>query len=95
MIFTGLLYPFSTTSLAWDQFICCILFQSLPLAFCQAFFMSALLLSKKIGVISMVGYVGVAFSYFISIIRYGEPFNFICLIGTIFVATGVYRVIIK
>jgi hypothetical protein len=71
MIFAGVLYPFSTTSLDWDQFIFCILFQSLPLALCQAFFMSALLISKKTGIISMVGYVGVAFSYFISIIRYG------------------------
>lgn len=57
--------------------------------------MSALLLSKKVGVISMVGYVGVAFSYFISIVRYDEKLNIICLAGTILVAVGVYRVIVK
>lgn len=71
IVFTGLLYPFSTTDLEWYQFIYCILFQSIPLAFCQAFFMSALLISKKTGIISMVGYVGVVFSYFISMFRYG------------------------
>ena len=57
-----------------DNFILllkCLVFQGFPLAVCQHFLMHALLLTKKSGIMTMVGFIGVVFSYFMSIIRYG------------------------
>lgn len=48
----------------------CLLFQGITIAVAQAFFMGALLLSKKSGPITMVGFVGVVISYGISVFRY-------------------------
>lgn len=48
----------------------CLLYQGVVIAIAQAFFMGALLLSKKSGPITMIGFVGVVISYIISVLRY-------------------------
>lgn len=48
----------------------CIVKQGLILATAQAFFMVALLLTKKSGPVCMIGFVSVVFSYFLSVLRY-------------------------
>lgn len=48
----------------------CLLKQGLVIAAAQAFFMLALLLTKKSGPVCMISFVSVVFSYFLSIIRY-------------------------
>jgi len=40
------------------------------IAAAQAFFMIALLLTKKSGPVCMIGFVSVIFSYFLSVLRY-------------------------
>lgn len=48
----------------------CLLYQGVVIAIAQAFFMGALLLSKRSGPITMIGFVGVVISYIISVLRY-------------------------
>ena len=57
--------------------------------------MHALLITKKIGTMTMVGFIGVIFSYFWSILRYGEQLNYICLLGTVLVIYGVSQIVLK
>ena len=73
----------------------CLLFQGVPLAIGQFFMMHALLITKKTGIMSMIGFVGLAFSYFLSIFRYGEEVNWLCLSGTLLVLVGVAFIVIK
>lgn len=73
----------------------CLLYQGIPISICQNFFMHALLLTKNSGIMTMVGFIGVVFSYFLSIFRYGEPLNWLCVTGTILVIYGVSKVVIK
>ena len=76
-------------------FFKCIIFQGLVLAVCQIFYMHALLLTSKVGIMTMVGFVGVVFSYFLSIFRYGEQINYLCVIGTILVIYGVSKIVLN
>lgn len=71
----------------------CILCQGLLIALAQAFFMSALLLSKKSGPITMVGFVGVIISYLISVFRYQEPLSIICVVGAALALVGIFRTV--
>lgn len=73
----------------------CILKQGLVTAIAQAFFMIALLLSRKSGPICMISFVSVIFSYFLSVLRYNEPLNFLCIIGSLVAGAGIYCVVIK
>lgn len=64
-------------------------------AFGQIFFMSALLLTKKLGQVSIIGFVSVIFSYFLSVFRYNEPINFLCVFGSLAALFGIYHIVIK
>lgn len=99
IFFAAVLYQTnSTTQPYYDNYslvLKCLLFQGLPLAFGQFLKMHALLLTKKTGTMAMIGFVGLAFSYFLSIFRYGEEVNWLCLSGTILVLIGVAFIVIK
>ena len=43
----------------------------------------------------MVGFFALTYSYGISIFRYGEKVNIFCLLGAMFIALGIYRIISK
>lgn len=73
----------------------CLLFQGVTIAIAQAFFMGALLLSKKSGPITMIGFVGVVISYFISVIRYHEPLSAFCIIGAILALVEIFKTVMK
>lgn len=72
-----------------------MLYQGLVIAVAQAFFMGALLLSKKSGPITMIGFVGVIISYLISVLRYHEPLSLFCVIGAFCALIGIYKTVIK
>ena len=57
--------------------------------------MHALLITSKVGIMTMVGFVGVVFSYFLSIFRYGEEVNYLCVTGTVLVIYGVSQIVLK
>ena len=100
MIFlAAILYQMNSTTQALHGniflMVKCLLFQGIPLAIGQFFMMHALLLTQKTGIMSMIGFTGLAFSYFLSIVRYGEEVNWICLSGTIFVLVGVAFIVMK
>jgi len=42
----------------------------LPLAIGQAFFSHALTITKKFGIMTMIGFIGIVLGYFIKIFRY-------------------------
>jgi hypothetical protein len=44
----------------------------MPLAIGQAFFSYALTITKKLGVMTMIGFIGIVMGYFIKIFRYNE-----------------------
>lgn len=73
----------------------CLLYQGITIAIAQAFFMAALLLSKKSGPITMVGFVGVIISYLISVLRYNEPLSLFCVLGALLALIGIYKTVIK
>lgn len=73
----------------------CMLIQGVLLALAQHFFMLALVLTSRSGITTMVGFVGMVFSYFLSVWRYSEPLNGICVGGAALVIFGVYLIVIK
>ena len=88
------LYPENKYSEDPWMMLKCMVYQGVPLAVSQHFFMLALVLSDKSGIITMVGFVGMVFSYFLSVIRYDESLNWICVVGALLVTLGVYRIVI-
>lgn len=77
------------------MFAKCLLYQGIIIAIAQAFFMGALLLSKKSGPITMIGFVGVVISYMISVLRYHEPLSAFCVIGATCALIGIYKTVIR
>jgi drug/metabolite transporter (DMT)-like permease len=73
----------------------CILKQGIVIAFGQTFFMLALLVSKKSGPVCMIGFTSVIFSYFLSVFRYNEPLNLLCIAGSLIALIGIYYTVIK
>ena len=72
-ILTGLMLPYNIeNSFRKDYllFLKSFIISGLVLALSQACFMEALLLTEKKGMIAMIGFLGVVFSYLLSIVRY-------------------------
>lgn len=78
-----------------ELFGACLLFQGVTIAVAQAFFMGALLLSKKSGPITMIGFIGVVISYGISVLRYHEPLSIFCVMGAVLALAGIYKTVVK
>jgi hypothetical protein len=68
--------------------------QGIPIAIAQSLFSYSLLICKSSGIVTMMNFLGVVLGYFVSIFRYGEKINMICLSGTILVLVGIYRILI-
>ena len=89
------LYP--ENSFAGDPWMMvrCIFLQGIPMAVSQHFYMIALVLTDKSGIVAMVGFIGMVFSYFLSVVRYDEPLYWICVIGALMVMWGVYKIVLS
>jgi hypothetical protein len=61
----------------------------------QTFFVVALLLSKRSGPITMIGFVGVIASYVVSVHRYHEPLSLFCVAGAICALIGIYKTVMN
>ena len=95
---SGIFYQFSPDNafnFDFIFFIKCLVYSGLIMALAQAFFMQALYITKNFGIVMMVGFIGLLYSYFLSVFRYGESLNMICIIGTVMVIYGVSRIVLK
>ena len=54
-------------------------------------FIGAIKLSKNTGIMMMITLTNVVWAYFVSIFRYGESQNVICILGILLVIGGVWK----
>lgn len=92
--FTGVLsYPYTTNTANFKQIIMAILLTGIPITICQTIYIAALRMSKNTGMVSIMGFISVAVSYFISIFRYREVPNLVTSVGVVLVLFGLWRAI--
>jgi drug/metabolite transporter (DMT)-like permease len=88
----GLLYPSyvsertSISDMLWSVVFCAI-----PQNIVQILFLSALVLSKNTGITNLMGFLSIAVSYFVSLVRYNERLNKICLVGVGLICYGIVK----
>lgn len=97
IMFAGCVYPNTVVeeTVRLKSFLLSLLLQGLPLAIAQALFSHSMIITKKLGVMTMNGFLCVVISYLLKIFRYHQTINWICLLGTILILCGIYRIVIK
>lgn len=70
-----------------------IVFTGIPVSFGQLLGISAFLMTKKLGMITPFQFSNIVLGYLISIFRYDEDINVICLVGGIMIILGVIFII--
>ena len=76
-----------------QEFGLCFLVTGLPLGVGQLIFISALLMTKKYGVVTPFQFTNIVVGYLLSIFRYGEPVNPLCLVGAVAIVLGVVCIV--
>jgi hypothetical protein len=99
VIISGLFYNQSnqmniTVETRTTNFILSFFLQGIPIAIAQSLFSYSLLICKSSGIVTMMNFLGVVLGYFVSIFRYDETINVICLAGTCLVLLGIYRIVL-
>ncbi len=61
----------------------------------QMTYFGALLITKNTGNLTMMIFVSVVVGYVVSILRYNETVNPICLVGTALIVFGLARIVLK
>ena len=61
----------------------------------QMTYFGALLITKNTGNLTMMIFVSVVVGYVVSILRYNEAINPICLFGTVLIVFGLARIVLK
>lgn len=65
------------------------------MTFAQITFIGATTMTKNTGVLTMFVFVGVIVGYFISVFKYNEAINPICIVGALFIILGLSRIVFK
>ena len=93
MLFTSaiayLLGLFKPSGLFTESFF----YSGLGMGLCQIMFISALNMTKKTGLLTLLMFIYIIPAYFISFFRYDEPLNPICLSGIALMLYGLYQAI--
>lgn len=58
-------------------------------------FIGAITMTKNTGVLTMFMFVGVIVGYMISVFKYNEAINPICIIGTVLIIYGLSKIVLK
>jgi uncharacterized membrane protein len=59
----------------------------------QLSFNGALTLTKNFGLVTTLSFSSIIFGYLVSVVRYSEPVNPICTIGTLIIIVGIIFII--
>ena len=86
-----ILYPFGSDDITTEEFVTSFFFFGFPVIIGQFCFIAALLLSKNVGIVTMIMFSGVVWAYLVSIFRYDESQNVICSAGVLLVVWGVWK----
>lgn len=65
------------------------------MAISQILFIGAIKMTQNTGVVTMLVFVGVIVGYIISVFRYNEQVNIICVIGAGLIVYGLKKILIK
>ena len=98
MIASSLLLPSALADLnyhrpTFSEILEAIVFTGIPVSFGQLLGVSAFLMTKKLGMITPFQFSNIVLGYLISIFRYDEDINVICLAGGIMIILGVIFII--
>lgn len=86
------MYQLLTKKVSEDLIYESFLWTGLPMGLGETLFTLSLSIGNNVGLVSIVGYSTVVIAYILSILRYGERINAICMIGAIFVIGGVVKI---
>jgi drug/metabolite transporter (DMT)-like permease len=89
---SSLAYPvFVRNQLPIEDMLWGIVYSGIPQNIVQILFVSAIVLSKNTGITNLMCFLSIAVSYFVSLFRYGERLNEICLAGVILIFFGIFK----
>jgi hypothetical protein len=96
LLYSGLLYPYAVTKpVNVDVMLKASVFSGIPQNIAQILFFSSQLLCKNTGLLNIISFVTVGVGYCISILRYHEPLNYICVIGLFIIIYGISKAILN
>ena len=87
------IYPFSKSDNEISTLAFGILAIGIPAAIAGLLFISAIILSKNTGIITMMIFLSVVYSYILSIFRYNESQNLFCSVGVLLIIGGLWKVL--
>lgn len=64
-------------------------------AFSQIFFIGAIKMTKNTGVVTTFSFTSVIVGYLVSVIKYNEPINPVCIMGGGLILFGLLRIVLK
>ena len=94
LLSSALLYPYASVDPTFDEitmpdFFTGLLLTGLPVTLGGLFMIKALLITKNYGVLTPFMFCSILVGYIISVVRYDEDINIICLVGAIAIMTGI------
>jgi drug/metabolite transporter (DMT)-like permease len=93
---TGLLYPSMVEKqVEVSNFLVGIIACGFVTAFSQIFFIGAIKMTKNTGVVTTFSFNSVIVGYLVSVIKYNEPINPVCIIGAGLILFGLLRILLK
>ena len=70
-----------------------IIFSGIPLTMGQLMFVGALLICHDYGMLTPFMFTSIIFGYLMSVIRYGQSVNVICLLGSVAIVFGIIFIV--
>jgi drug/metabolite transporter (DMT)-like permease len=70
-----------------------LLFSGIPMTVGQLSYIAALVMSKNMGLITTLSFSSIIMGNLISVLRYGEPINFVSTIGSAFIIVGIIFIV--
>ena len=94
VIVNGLIYPFTSSDSDFNQptpwqAAEAALLMGVPVTFGLLAFAAALLMTTNYALLTPFMFTAIIFSYLVSVIRYGQEVNIVCLFGAIAIVTGI------
>ena len=66
----------------------------IPITMGQIFFIGATLMTKNTGLLTMFSFVSVIYGYLISVLKYHEQINIVCIIGALLIVFGLGKILL-
>ena len=76
-----------------SEFLTLLILGGIPMTLGQMFYILALTLTPNYGMLTPFMFTSIIFGYLMSIFRYGESVNVICLIGAVAIAFGIVFIV--